>query len=77
MQIFNITHILAKRRTLGTGPLMLTEHFGNDYLYCGWGNKRLGLESSPLANPYSHKSNARADRRSVASRDHRDDAVKP
>jgi len=48
---------------------MLEEHFGSNYLYCGWGNKRLGLESSPLANPYTDKPNARRGRIHVANRD--------
>lgn len=66
MRIFNIKNILAKSRG---SALMLADHFGNNYLYCGWGNKRLGLESSPLANPYTEKSNARRGRIRVANRD--------
>ena len=75
MRIFNMTNILAKQRGCNAilarndATKMLAEYFGNNYMYCGWGNKRLGLETSPLANPYSHKSNARADRKSIASRD--------
>ncbi len=48
---------------------MLESALGNNYLYCGWGNRRLGLSSSPLANPYSNKPNARIGRIRVASRD--------
>ena len=69
MRIFNITHILAKRRDDHDAVQMLEYHLGKNYMYCGWGNKRLGLESSPLANPYTNKSNARAGRIRVASRD--------
>lgn len=47
----------------------LARQVGSDYMYCGWGNRRLGFPTSPLANPYSHKSNARANRIRVANRD--------
>lgn len=47
----------------------LAEKFGDSYMYCGWGNRRLGLENSPLANPYTNKQNARANRIRVANRD--------
>ena len=74
MRIFNMKDILAKQKGLramlvSNAAQMLEYEFGRNLLYCGWGNKRLGLSTSALANPYSHKSNARADRRSVASRD--------
>lgn len=48
---------------------ILAEKFGDSYMYCGWGNRRLGLPTSPLANPYTDKSNARTNRIRVASRD--------
>ena len=74
MRIFNMKDILAKQKGLramlvSNAAQMLEYEFGTNHMYCGWGNKRLGLETSPLANPYSHKSNARTDRKSVASRD--------
>ena len=69
-RIFNITSIPAiKHKMRDDAANMLEYHLGNNYLYCGWGNRRLGLESSPLANPYTNKSNARRDRIRVASRD--------
>ncbi len=70
MRIFNITSIPAiKHRMRNDAAKMLECYLGNNYMYCGWGNKRLGLETSPLANPYTNKSNARAGRIRVASRD--------
>ena len=48
---------------------MLTYEFGRNHIYCGWGNQRLGLETSPLANPYTDKQNARKGRIRVANRD--------
>ena len=70
MCIFNITSIPAiKHRMRNDAHKMLEYHLGNNYMYCGWANQRLGLESSPLANPYTDKSNARKGRLHVASRD--------
>ena len=70
MRIFNITSIPAiKHRMRNDAHQMLEYHLGNNYMYCGWGNKRLGLQCSPLANPYTHKSNARAGRIRVTNRD--------
>ena len=75
MRIFNMTNILAKQRGCNAilarndATNMLAEYFGNNYMYCGWGNKRLGLESSPLANPYTFHANARIGRIRVVNRD--------
>ncbi len=69
MRIFNITSIPAiKHRKRNDAHKMLEYHLGNNYMYCGWGNQRLGLENSPLANPYTDKSNARTGRIRVSSR---------
>ena len=75
VHIFNMKNILAKHRESNAilarndAAKMLAGHFGCNYLYCGWGNRRLGLYSSPLANPYTDKANARPGRIHVASRD--------
>ena len=74
MRIFNMTNILAKQRGCNAilarndATNMLAEYFGNNYMYCGWGNKRLGLENSLLANPYTFHANARRGRIRVANR---------
>ncbi len=47
---------------------ILAEEFGDNYIYCAWGNRRLGLATSPLANPYTDKKNARQQRIRVANR---------
>ena len=69
MRIFNMGQILAKHGRSNDAPFLLVSDFGDNYLYCGWGNKRLGLESSPLANPYTFHANARAGRIRVANRE--------
>ncbi len=62
--------ILKKRSSLALdGDQMLEYEFGRNHMYCGWGNQRLGLDTSPLANPYTEKSNARKGRIRVANRD--------
>ena len=70
MRTFNMRDVMKKHAILADDAAQILEYeFGNDYLYCGWGNRRLGLENSPLANPYTNKSNARKARILVASRD--------
>ena len=64
--IVNMSKILHK---YGNRPIVLSDEFSESYMYCGWGNRRLGLSSSPLANPYTNKPNAREGRIRVASRD--------
>ena len=70
MRIFNMKDILEKPsiKTRDAAE-MLTYEFGRNHIYCGWGNQRLGLETSPLANPYTDKQNARKGRIRVANRD--------
>ncbi len=63
--IANIKAILPKYQGR---KLKLFDEFGK-YKYCGWENKRLGLRTSPLANPYTTKRNARKERIYVPSRD--------
>lgn len=70
--IANLAQILRKHK--GSGHAALNSEFGQNgdlihWLYCGWGNKRLGLTTSPLANPYSARPNARKERIKVGSRD--------
>lgn len=73
MRIFNMKKVLVELQGWGLMSDDITDqldfHFRDDYLYCGWGNKRLGLETSPLANPYTDKANARKGRIRVANRD--------
>ena len=64
--IANMSHALRKYRGR---PIPFDREFGQAHMYCGWGNRRLGLPTSPLANPYTEKPNARRDRIRVASRD--------
>ncbi len=49
---------------------ILNTRFGvGKWMYCGWANRRLGLNTSPLANPYSCRPNARSERIKVDTRD--------
>lgn len=42
---------------------ILNTRFGlGKWMYCGWANRRLGLNTSPLANPVSARPNARSER---------------
>ncbi len=52
----------------GTQSVSLGKEFG-EYKYCFCFNKRLSLRTSPLANPYTTKRNARKERILVPSRD--------
>ena len=63
--IANIKAVLPKYKDRA---LLLFDEFG-EYKYCGWGNKRLELVTSPLANPYTTKANARRSRIYVPTRD--------
>ncbi len=70
MRIFNMRDVMKKHAILAPNATQMLEYeFGRNCMYCGWGNKRLGLDNSPLANPYSNKPNARQGRIRVASRD--------
>ncbi len=63
--IANMSHALRKYRGR---PIPFDHEFGQSHMYCSWGNRRLGLPTSPLANPYTEKPNARRGRIRVANR---------
>lgn len=71
--IANITQVLRKYPGHSAHTALNSELGQNSdliqWMYCGWGNSRLGLTTSPLANPYSSRPNARSERIKVDSRD--------
>lgn len=55
MRIVNLSHVVNLRLTSDV-PTALDRHLGaTNWRYVGWEQPRLGLERSPLANPYSCK----------------------
>lgn len=66
MEIVNLAKLLRHHRwEAGT----LNRLFGaGRWRYVGWGNRRLGLGTSPLANPYTCKRHSRRTRVYVPSR---------
>ena len=57
--MINMTQILNFHH-YGRDTARLTAEFGENWLYVGRENEALGLERSPLANPFSDKPNANA-----------------
>jgi hypothetical protein len=69
MQIVNVSTVL-NRAGPRNAPARLDAIFGaGRWRYVGWGNRRLGLVTSPLANPYTHQQRHRAGRLFVGSRE--------